>query len=198
MHSCILTRNGHACAHTNLHGRKASVHTLTRSYMHVESMHALTQSSVHVLPWAYLIVLPRVCVYVHDLLRESMLVMAFPRVCLLFYQIYINTLIWFKSVTQVWQCLVDCWWLIYKHYRIFFLLLGFYVYKHHRRLFLLLGFYIYKHHRRLFLLLGLYIYKHHIRLLLFLGLYISVVPRGTNSHWVNYWKRFGGLLEIYL
>ena len=51
----------------------------------------------------------------------------------------INKLIGFKEFPQVWQFLVDCWRLIYKHCIILFLLLGSYIYNQHRILILLLG-----------------------------------------------------------
>ena len=95
----------------------------------------------------------------------------------------INTFIGFKAVPQILQTLVYSWWLIYKHHRRFFWM----------------GFYIYKHDRRLFPLLGLQIYKHHRRLLLFWGFYISVVPRGTQGHWVDPFFHFLGVFfAIYL
>ena len=77
---------------TSVTSVETSVHALTQSSVHVASVHILTWYYVHMLLRASFLVLPRVYVYAHRLLREFMhmplqafmVAVAVNHVCLLF------------------------------------------------------------------------------------------------------------------
>ena len=120
-----------------------------------------------------------------------------PDICIWSPREFVESCGKFVSFCDCTYCNQSIDWVQVSYSRItFFVYCWRFICKHHRRLLRLLVFCSYKHHRRFFPSLDLYIYKHNRVLLLLVGLLISVVQRGTNDHWVNTWKSFGGFLII--